>query len=272
MASRSGYDDRDNRDYHSGGRRGTRKPFPTEPPYTAYVGNLPNGFIQGDVHKIFPDLTIKNIRLVMDKETDKFKGFCYVEFETVQELEQAVSLNGDIDVEGNLIKIDVAEGKRNERGGGFDRSRGRGGGSGGGFRGGRSGGDHRYGSNDDFERGNRRGGGGGGHFSDRDRGGHRGNYGNFTASEDSSAPNRDWNQRGGGMGGPNRANSTFNSGGRRGNPNEDNPNPAPDTSGRPKLKLKPRTVNAPVNAIAETSQSSTIFGGARPREEKLEKH
>lgn len=274
MASRGGYDDRDNRDFHSGGRRGTRKPFPTEPPFTAYVGNLPNGFIQGDVDKIFPNQTIKNIRLVMDKETDKFKGFCYVEFDTLQDLEEAVALNGLIDVEGTTIKIDVAEGKRNERGGGgFDRNRGRGGGGGGGFRGGRSGGDHRYGSNDDFERGNRRG-GGAGHFNDRDRGGHRGNYGNFTPADDGgNAPNRDWNQRGGGMGGPNRNNSNFNSGPpRRGNVNDEIPNSAPDTSGRPKLKLKPRTVKDPVNAIAETSQSSTIFGGARPREEKPEKN
>lgn len=44
-----------------------------------------------------------------------------------------------------------------------------------------------------------------------------------------------------------------------------------DTSGRPKLKLAPRTVTAPVNALAETSQSSTIFGGAKPREENLDK-
>lgn len=44
-----------------------------------------------------------------------------------------------------------------------------------------------------------------------------------------------------------------------------------DTSGRQRLKLHPRTVKAPVNALAETTQSSTIFGGAKPREENLEK-
>lgn len=42
-----------------------------------------------------------------------------------------------------------------------------------------------------------------------------------------------------------------------------------DTSGRPKLKLLPRTVKDPINALAESSQSSTIFGGAKPREEKM---
>lgn len=51
----------------------------------------------------------------------RFKGFCYVEFETIHDLEDALKMDGKISVEGNLTKIDVAEGKRNDRGGGFDR-------------------------------------------------------------------------------------------------------------------------------------------------------
>lgn len=33
--------------------------------------------------------------------------------------------------------------------------------------------------------------------------------------------------------------------------------------------LAPRTVNAPVNALAETKQAAAIFGEAKPRDEKV---
>ena len=69
---------------------------------------------------------VKSIRLVRDRETDKFKGFCYVEFNDVRGLEEALQLDGIVAVEGNTLRIDVAEGKRSDRGGGFDRGRSRG--------------------------------------------------------------------------------------------------------------------------------------------------
>lgn len=60
---------------------------------------------------------MKNVRLVKDKETDQFKGFCYVEFETIQELEEAVALDGRIvlDSNPNPLRIDIAEQKKNDR-------------------------------------------------------------------------------------------------------------------------------------------------------------
>lgn len=51
----------------------------------------------------------------MDKETDQFKGFCYVEFEYLEDLVTAIKMNGSLNVDGNFVKIDVAEEKRNDR-------------------------------------------------------------------------------------------------------------------------------------------------------------
>ena len=36
------------------------------------MGNLPNGIVQGDVDKIFEKLNVKVIRLVKDRDTDKY--------------------------------------------------------------------------------------------------------------------------------------------------------------------------------------------------------
>ncbi|XP_066597469.1 eukaryotic translation initiation factor 4H-like isoform X2 [Prorops nasuta] len=231
-----------------------------------------------DVDQIFKKYHVKSIRLVKDKETDRFKGFCYVEFEDISDLESALELDGSVEVDGQVIKVDVAEGKRNDRGGGFDR-RGRtggggGAGGGGGFRG-RDGGRSGYGG-DNFGAYNDRGpqdrGRQGSSWDSRgDSRGNRGNYGQF--NDDSGSGGRDWSRSGGGgvgarsygrlppRGGPDRKyDDSY---------QKDPPAPPPDTTGRKRLVLAKRTIQDPVNAIAESSKSSSIYGGAKPREEKL---
>ncbi|CAH4027826.1 eukaryotic translation initiation factor 4H isoform X1 [Pieris brassicae] len=265
MAGRSGFDDGNPRDYGGGRRTAGGRPLPTEPPYKAYVGNLPSGIIQGDINRIFPDLKIKNVRLVMDKETDKFKGFCYVEFEYLEDLIKAIEMNGALNVDGNCVKIDVAEEKRNDRGG-FDRGRRDGGRDGGrgGFR--RDGGRGTYDHFDAVGRGPRHQGGGFAH--ERERGGGGGPGGERwtergpRGSSEEPRPG-DWGRMG-------RSGPAPPPGGQRPRRNfDDMPPSRPDTTGRPKLKLEPRTVKEPVNSLAATSQASSIFGGARPREERL---
>lgn len=80
----------------------------------AFVGNLPQGIVQGDVKKIFPNLYVKHVRLVNDKETDLFKGFCYVEFESLADLKDALELDGRISLDeaDAPLRIDVAEQKK----------------------------------------------------------------------------------------------------------------------------------------------------------------
>ena len=93
------------------------KQLPTEAPFIAYVGNLPQGLVQGDVEKIFENFEVKNVRLVKDRETDQFKGFCYVEFETLDNLERALEFDGRIKLDdiSAPLRIDIAERKKNER-------------------------------------------------------------------------------------------------------------------------------------------------------------
>lgn len=103
-----------------------KKPLPTEAPFLAFVGNLPQGIVQGDVKKIFPNLYVKHVRLVNDKDTDLFKGFCYVEFDSLEHLKLALDLDGRISLDDSVapLRIDVAEQKKdrggfNKRGGGI---------------------------------------------------------------------------------------------------------------------------------------------------------
>ena len=290
MAGRGGFD-------HVRNFGGDRPPkqLPTEPPFIAYVGNLPQGLVQGDVIKIFEHFEVKNVRLVMDRWTDQFKGFCYVEFETLENLERALECDGRIKLDdlSAPLRIDIAaDRKKNDRGGGGGgfQKRGpprQGGGSGGGG----------GGSQQQFSRG------AGGNRGDNreesfsDRPANRGRYGNFNNDERNFDRNhQDRNSREGSYGGGSRDggsrdggnNDRYNSfsrnrGGDRAERGHYNPNnlhndrpPAPastlgsiDDSERPRLNLKPRTIQAPINALAETKQAAAIFGAAKPREEKL---
>ncbi|KAL7728707.1 hypothetical protein ACLKA6_004080 [Drosophila palustris] len=100
--------------------RARNREVPTEPPYIAFVGNLPKGLVQGDVMKIFNDFDVKNVRLIKDRETDEFKGYGYVEFETLDQLKRALSRNGRIKLD-NLsapLRIDIADNRRQNGAGG----------------------------------------------------------------------------------------------------------------------------------------------------------
>ncbi|XP_067650357.1 eukaryotic translation initiation factor 4H-like [Haliotis asinina] len=237
-----------NYDNSYGGRRGGNrgsKPLPTEPPYTVYVGNLPLQVVQGDLELIFKDLKVRSVRLVRDRETDVFKGFAYVEFEDLSSLQEALTFDGAL-FEDKNIRVDIAEGRKDGRG------RGRGGPQGGYGRGGR--GDYRGGYGGDrggydrgYDRGSRGGPRGGGMGGNRD-GGYRSGRGGYDRDRDS------------GFGGRPRQ--------RRDSDNREELREASPESAaqRPRLKLLPRTVKAPVNALVETSRNASIFGTGRPRD------
>lgn len=62
---------------------------------TIYVGNLPFSATEQDVRDFFSPCKIKRVRMILDRETDKPRGFCFIEIDD-EDLAGALALhNGD---------------------------------------------------------------------------------------------------------------------------------------------------------------------------------
>ncbi|PGH03661.1 translation initiation factor 4B [Blastomyces parvus] len=83
-------------------------PMPTQPPYTAHIGNLSFEATQGDIADLFAECEVTNVRVVEDKITRAPKGFGYVEFATVEGLKKALTFQGT-PLQGRNIRVSVAE-------------------------------------------------------------------------------------------------------------------------------------------------------------------
>lgn len=277
---------------------------------TVYVGNLPPNAIQGDIDSIFSDMKdhIQKIRMIRDKETDKFKGFCYVEFDNKEAFHAALGFD-QAEFNGYALRIDRAAPKtRDNRSGG------------GSYNSNRQGsyqnpsygeGANNYSQDPANGRGrysyNQRGGGynsangsqaGGYQQRSGARGGYgqeagqysqRGAYGSGGAnSYGNGGGGYDYQRTGGAQAGGyqqgggynNRGRDNYNNRGYGYNNNryprqgqagavQDNEPPVEFDSERPKLLLKKREVGEPTAALAETASRSKIFGDALPREFKL---
>jgi RNA recognition motif-containing protein len=124
-----------------------------------YVGNLSWGLKDQDLANLFtPFGEVASAKIVMDKFTQRSKGFGFVEMPNDEQAQAAISqLNGS-EIEGrNLV---VNESRPKEEGGGGFKKRSFGGGGGGGYKKGGGGGGYRGGNGGG---GYNRGGGGGGY-------------------------------------------------------------------------------------------------------------
>ena len=117
-----------------------------------YVGNLAFHTTEDVLQREFSRCgTVAEVKLVLDRETGRSRGFAFVSMSTDDEANTAIQELNGVDLDGRALKVNIAEERRPRSGGGG----GFGGGGGGGYGGGGGGGGY--------------GGGGGGR--DKRRGG-----------------------------------------------------------------------------------------------------
>lgn len=126
-----------------------------------YVGNLSFHTTEDTLQRAFAEFgEVADVKLVIDRETGRSRGFAFVEMATPDAAEKAAAQMNGAMLDGRPLRVNEAE-QRRERSGGGGGGRGGGGrgGGGGGYGGGGGGGRGRGGD----DRGGRGGGG------DRDR-------------------------------------------------------------------------------------------------------
>jgi RNA recognition motif-containing protein len=103
-----------------------------------YVGNLPYSLTEADLRDVFAESgNVAEVKVVLDRETGRPRGFAFVEMATDEEAATAIKVLNGREVQGRAMNVSEA---RERSGGGGGGGGGRGGhGHGGGHGGGRGG-------------------------------------------------------------------------------------------------------------------------------------
>lgn len=97
------------------GPRVADEDIPINPPYVAYLSNLPYEVDETYLTEFFANMKISNIRL--PKDSNKLKGYGYVEFEDRQSLIDALCLS-NTPMKTRRVRIDVSNSVNDDRRGG----------------------------------------------------------------------------------------------------------------------------------------------------------
>ncbi|HVR01029.1 MAG TPA: RNA-binding protein [Polyangia bacterium] len=138
-----------------------------------YVGNLSYNVTEPELRDVFAEggKNVVEVKVVMDRETGRPRGFAFVEMGSDEEASQAIQTLTGREIQGRAINVSEARERAPRSGGGGGY-----GGGGGGYGGGGGGGGGGYGGG-----GRGRGGGGGGEYGGgegrgRGGGGRRGGW------------------------------------------------------------------------------------------------
>lgn len=90
-------------------------PFPTQPPYTAFIGNMSFDNSEQDIKDFFEadaNIRVTSVRIVSGYD-GKPKGFAYAEFPEADMLRAALDLTGS-NLGGRNVRISVAEARESK--------------------------------------------------------------------------------------------------------------------------------------------------------------
>ena len=105
-----------------------------------FVGGLPYAWNDGDLEDLFAEHgAVESATIIMDRETNRSRGFGFVEMSNDSEAEAAIAALNDAEVDGRTLTVNEARPRENRGGGGGGGNRGRGG-----YGGGNRGGGRRY--------------------------------------------------------------------------------------------------------------------------------
>jgi RNA recognition motif-containing protein len=133
-----------------------------------YVGNLSYNVTEPELRDVFAEggRNVVEVKIVMDRDTGRPRGFAFVEMGNDDEATQAIQSLTGREIQGRAINVSEAR-ARAPRGGGFGGGGGGGfGGGGGGYGNGGGGGGGGRGRGGYAEGGGRGGGGGGGEYGE----------------------------------------------------------------------------------------------------------
>ncbi|KAJ2962510.1 hypothetical protein NQZ79_g2372 [Umbelopsis isabellina] len=123
FGDRYGGDDSREDSFSRGPRRDDDRPrfasrppaeLPTEPPFTAHIANLSFDAVEDDLADFFKDMKVdrtscyESTKVLRDRETDRPKGYGYIEFEDQESLKSALTLSGE-PLANRPIRVNIAD-------------------------------------------------------------------------------------------------------------------------------------------------------------------
>jgi len=83
-----------------------------------YVGNLPYSCSEQDLKNLFTEYNPSSVKLIIDRDTGRSKGFGFVEIDSKDDAQKAISELDKKNVEGKTLVVNEARPPQKREGGG----------------------------------------------------------------------------------------------------------------------------------------------------------